>query len=69
MTKSAAKELGARGITVNAVAPGFVDTDMTQNLPDEIKEGAKNKSPSVVLAGRRKLPILLPFSHPIPLPM
>ena len=43
MTKSAAKELGARGITVNAVAPGFVDTDMTQNLPDEIKEGAKKQ--------------------------
>ena len=43
MTKSAAKELGARGIIVNAVAPGFVDTDMTQNLPDEIKEGAKKQ--------------------------
>lgn len=32
MTKSAAKELGARGITVNAVAPGFIDTDMTLSL-------------------------------------
>ena len=40
MTKTAAKELGARGITVNAVAPGFIDTDMTQVLPDAIKEGA-----------------------------
>lgn len=40
MTKTACKELGARGITVNAVAPGFIDTDMTQNLPDAIKEGA-----------------------------
>lgn len=40
MTKTASKELGARGITVNAVAPGFIDTDMTQVLPDAIKEGA-----------------------------
>ena len=40
MTKTASKELGARGITVNAVAPDFIDTDMTQVLPDAIKEGA-----------------------------
>lgn len=40
MTKSAAKELGARGITVNAIAPGFIDTDMTQQLPEAVREGA-----------------------------
>ena len=34
MTKTAAKELGPRGITVNAVAPGFIDTDMTAALPE-----------------------------------
>ena len=45
MTKTACKELGARGITVNAVAPGFIDTDMTQNLPDAIKEGAVKQIP------------------------
>lgn len=38
MTKSAARELAARGITVNAVAPGFITTDMTDKLPDKIKE-------------------------------
>lgn len=43
MTKTAAKELGPRGITVNAVAPGFIDTDMTANLSDDIKEGAKKQ--------------------------
>lgn len=37
MTKAAAKELGPHGISVNAVAPGFIDTDMTRNLKDEIK--------------------------------
>jgi len=36
-TKSMAKEVGSRGITVNTVAPGFIDTDMTRELSDEIK--------------------------------
>lgn len=39
LTKSLARELGSRGITVNAVAPGFIETDMTQKLPDQVKEG------------------------------
>jgi 3-oxoacyl-[acyl-carrier protein] reductase len=37
LTKSVAKELGSRGITVNAVAPGFIETDMTENLPEAVK--------------------------------
>ncbi|MCE5220358.1 MAG: 3-oxoacyl-[acyl-carrier-protein] reductase [Clostridium sp.] len=45
MTKSLAKELGSRGITVNAVAPGFIETDMTHELNDKVKEEAKKNIP------------------------
>lgn len=38
-TKSAAKELAARGIRVNAIAPGFIETDMTDAIPKKIREG------------------------------
>jgi 3-oxoacyl-[acyl-carrier protein] reductase len=38
LTKTVAKELGARGITVTAVAPGFIETDMTAVLSDKVKE-------------------------------
>ncbi len=38
MTKSLAKELGSRGINVNSIAPGFIDTDMTEVLTDKVKE-------------------------------
>jgi len=40
LTKSAAKELGSRGVTVNAVAPGFIETDMTAVLPEKVKEAS-----------------------------
>ncbi len=38
LTKSVAKELGSRGIRVNAIAPGFIETDMTDQLPQDVKD-------------------------------
>jgi 3-oxoacyl-[acyl-carrier protein] reductase len=44
-TKSAAREFASRGITVNAVAPGFIETDMTVDLSDDLKTGLLNQIP------------------------
>ena len=41
-SKSLAKEIGSRGVTVNVVAPGFIDTDMTKALPDEARAALVN---------------------------
>ena len=38
LTKAAALELGSRGVTVNAIAPGFIETDMTETLPQEVRD-------------------------------
>lgn len=45
LTKSAAKELAPRNITVNAIAPGYIETEMTKNLPDNVKETFMNLVP------------------------
>lgn len=45
LTKAAAKELASRGITVNAIAPGFIRTDMTEVLPEKVKEDTIQQIP------------------------
>ncbi|MEX2671964.1 MAG: 3-oxoacyl-[acyl-carrier-protein] reductase [Phycisphaeraceae bacterium] len=45
LTKSLAKELAGKNVTANCVAPGFIQTDMTDVLPDQIKQGVKTLTP------------------------
>ena len=45
LTKSVAKEPGARNVCVNAIAPGFIETEMTEKLPESVLEGAKKVIP------------------------
>lgn len=46
LTMSVAKELGSRGITCNAIAPGFIETDMTESLPAEMREHVIKTAPA-----------------------
>lgn len=45
LTKTAARELASRGIRVNAIAPGFIETDMTEVLSDKVKEASVSQIP------------------------
>ncbi len=45
LTKTAARELASRGVTVNAIAPGFIETDMTASLPDDVKKAMLSQIP------------------------
>ena len=45
LTKAAARELAPRGITVNAIAPGFIETDMTSVLSEKVKEATVTQIP------------------------
>jgi 3-oxoacyl-[acyl-carrier protein] reductase len=39
LSKTIARELGSKGVTCNVIAPGYIETDMTANLPQQIKDG------------------------------
>lgn len=45
LTKSVAKELGGRGVNCNAIAPGFITTEMTADLPDKVRDGMLGQIP------------------------
>ncbi|MCY1182573.1 3-oxoacyl-[acyl-carrier-protein] reductase FabG [compost metagenome] len=45
LTKTTAKELASRHILVNAIAPGFIETEMTEQLPEDIKQGMLTQIP------------------------
>lgn len=61
LTKSVAKELGSRGINVNAIAPGFIETDMTEVLKDNIKENLVKNIPLKKLGSSEDVANLVVF--------
>ncbi|WP_461613520.1 3-oxoacyl-[acyl-carrier-protein] reductase [Clostridium sp. Marseille-QA1073] len=61
LTKSVAKELGSRGVNVNAIAPGFIETDMTEVLKDNIKENLLNNIPLKKLGSSEDVANLVAF--------
>jgi 3-oxoacyl-[acyl-carrier protein] reductase len=61
LTKAMAKELGSRNITVNAVAPGFITTEMTAGLPEEVKETMLAQIPLKKFGGPEEVAALVAF--------
>lgn len=61
LTKSLARELGPRGVRVNAVAPGYVVTDMTLELPENMKEQIMGNTPLGRLAGPEEIASVIAF--------
>ena len=61
LTKSAARELAPRGVTVNAVTPGFIQTEMTARLPEEVKTSLMNAVPLKKLGEPRDVAELIAF--------
>ena len=60
-TKSCAKELASRGITVNAIAPGFINTDMTDVLPEKVKEAMVAEIPLGRMADAKEVATVATF--------
>lgn len=60
-TRSVAREIGSRGITVNAVAPGFIDTDMTKELPEANKEAMLTQIPAGRLGQPEEIAAVVSF--------
>ena len=61
MTKSVAKELASRGITCNAVAPGFIETDMTAKLPEAVVDDMKKTIPMKCMGSGEDIANLVAF--------
>ena len=59
--RALAKELGSRSITVNTVAPGFIDTDMTKDLPDASKETMLTQIPLARLGEPKEVAAVVSF--------